>query len=542
MRPAAALVCLIALIEPLAALAQDTDNAEGQLEEIESAIREREAREKGLDSEVKDVSGEVNEIRRDLINAAAVVQDQETQLDDTEREIADLDRRYAERQGAFEKHRAELERTLSALALFARSPPQALIGRPGEWADTVRGLALLDEAIPGLKRSADAAAEAAALAALRDARSRRQIDLVEDRASLAEKRADLRRLLERKSSLHATLVAERRRIGIEIATLGAEATDTRDLIDRLEMARAEVAARQADEAAARAAQPVRSLEPSGTLLADDLALDSPPPLSAAPVEPQASAAAAAASPSLDEPEPGTVETDTEARSRLAIVTPPAPTTPTDSLAAAAASSDLAGPELAAIETDTEAAPRLARLTPSSPGAPADSPAAAPSSDLARLGAAIVEPEADASTRLAALPVSPPRPPVNSSLPYPAHGYVITRFGARIEGDQKSLGTSIRTRESAQVVAPRRGEVVFAGSFRGFGQLLILEHEGGYHSLLSGFSRIDAQVGQQVLAGEPVGVMGIVAESATILYIEIRQNRQPIDPIPWLLAGDRKVSG
>ena len=155
---------------------------------------------------------------------------------------------------------------------------------------------------------------------------------------------------------------------------------------------------------------------------------------------------------------------------------------------------------------------------------------------------IAKPNSDAasSPRLAALPMSPP--PVKSSLPYPAHGDVIIHFGGRSKDGKNSLGASIRTRDRAQVVAPRDGEVVFAGLFRGYGQLLILEHDDGYHSLLSGFSRIDAEVGQAVLAGEPVGVMGIVAESAKILYIEIRQNRQPIDPIPWLLAGDRKVRG
>jgi len=544
-----ALVTLMAVLAPTAAIPQDDDTPEDQLEEIENAIREREVRDKGLESEVKDASGQVEKLRQDLIDAAAVVQDQETQLGDTEREIEDLDRRYAERQAAFEKHREELERTLAALALYARSPPQALIARPGEWADTVRGLKLLDNAIPALKESADAAAaEASALAALRDARSKRQVDLADNTTALAETRAELRHLLERKSSLHATLVAERRRLGYEITALAAEATDTRDLIDRLEMARAEAAARQADEAAARAAQPAEPSDSTGSLRADDLVVGAPPPPPDAPVEPAAADPAPAPSPDLADPDLAAPEIDEEVAPRMANATPlsDTPAESGDTAPVAAPSSDLAEPELAAPDVDAEPPPRLANTTPPLSGSAAESgdtpPAAAPSADLAELETPAVAPNVDAPTRLAAVPISPPRPPVKSSLPYPAHGDVIARYGAGKDGGQKSLGASIRTRERAQVVAPRRGEVVFAGPFRGFGQLLILEHDGGYHSLLSGFSRIDAQVGQNVLAGEPVGVMGNVAESATILYIEIRQDRQPIDPIPWLLAGDRKVSG
>src|SRR3546814_6464457 len=55
-----------------------------------------------------------------------------------------------------------------------------------------------------------------------------------------------------------------------------------------------------------------------------------------------------------------------------------------------------------------------------------------------------------------------------------------------------------------VVAPLDGTVRFAGEFRGYGRILILEHAGGYHSMISGLGRIDARVGQHVLAGEPLG--------------------------------------
>ena len=76
-----------------------------------------------------------------------------------------------------------------------------------------------------------------------------------------------------------------------------------------------------------------------------------------------------------------------------------------------------------------------------------------------------------------------------------------------------------------------------GDFRGYGQLLIIEHSGGYHSLLAGMTRIDSVMGQQVLTGEPVGVMGGDAGSSTdqdaILYVELRREGQSINPSSWL---------
>jgi murein hydrolase activator len=78
-------------------------------------------------------------------------------------------------------------------------------------------------------------------------------------------------------------------------------------------------------------------------------------------------------------------------------------------------------------------------------------------------------------------------------------------------------------------------VVFAGPFRGYGQLLIIEHSEGYHSLMAGMGRIDTSVGARVLAGEPIGAM---AEDGTpSLYVELRRDGQPINPLPWL--ADRK---
>jgi murein hydrolase activator len=128
------------------------------------------------------------------------------------------------------------------------------------------------------------------------------------------------------------------------------------------------------------------------------------------------------------------------------------------------------------------------------------------------------------------------------LTLPARGEVVREFGVADSAGSPTKGLTIRTRDNAQVVAPYDGQVVFAGPFRGYGQILIIEHSEGYHTLLSGLSRIDAVAGQWVLAGEPIGVMGPGAGGAPELYVELRRNGRPINPLPWLAFHNGKVSG
>lgn len=142
----------------------------------------------------------------------------------------------------------------------------------------------------------------------------------------------------------------------------------------------------------------------------------------------------------------------------------------------------------------------------------------------------------------------PQPPVaarsfakaRGTLPFPAEGRLTQRYGENMESDSLAKGIVITTRSAAQVVSPFDAVVAFAGPFRGYGQLLILEHSEGYHTLLAGMGRLDGTVGQRVLAGEPVGVMS--PEGDTSLYVELRRNGQPINPLPWLAARTNEKSG
>src|SRR4029079_3198048 len=92
------------------------------------------------------------------------------------------------------------------------------------------------------------------------------------------------------------------------------------------------------------------------------------------------------------------------------------------------------------------------------------------------------------------------------LPLPASGRITLRFGDNDGLGAKAQGISIATRPAAQVNSPSDGWVVYAGPFRSYGQLLIINAGGGYHVLLAGMERIDVQLGQFVLAGEPVAMM------------------------------------
>ena len=135
---------------------------------------------------------------------------------------------------------------------------------------------------------------------------------------------------------------------------------------------------------------------------------------------------------------------------------------------------------------------------------------------------------------------------------PVNGVKIRDFGAPDTAGSAEKGLSIATRAGAQVTAPADAWVVYAGPFRSYGQLLILNAGNGYHLLLAGMERISVDLGQFVLAGEPVAVMGsgsqvaaILATGSTqpVLYVEFRRDGTPIDPGPWWAAGEvEKVRG
>lgn len=127
---------------------------------------------------------------------------------------------------------------------------------------------------------------------------------------------------------------------------------------------------------------------------------------------------------------------------------------------------------------------------------------------------------------------------------PSQGKRTRSFGARDDTGGKSEGISIETRPEAQITAPSDGWVIYAGQFRSYGQLLIINAGGGYHILLAGLDQIYTNVGQFVLAGEPVAAMSkappqdanLAQSRNPVLYIEFRKDARPFDPDPWWSEG------
>ena len=175
----------------------------------------------------------------------------------------------------------------------------------------------------------------------------------------------------------------------------------------------------------------------------------------------------------------------------------------------------------AMEAEMEIAARRAaeeeearRATPGEPGR----------SDGGRLGTAI--PFADMAGRVE-LPVA---------------GTLARRYGEKDGGGGTLQGDMLATHSAAIVTAPVDGSVVYAGPFRSYGQLLILNAGDGYHIVLAGMGRISVSPGQSVLAGEPVGLMGETRLASAVafdgtdagpeLYVEFRKDGKPLDPAPW----------
>ncbi|WP_309082666.1 murein hydrolase activator EnvC [Chelativorans sp.] len=135
------------------------------------------------------------------------------------------------------------------------------------------------------------------------------------------------------------------------------------------------------------------------------------------------------------------------------------------------------------------------------------------------------------------------------LPLPVSGEFAKHFGEEDGTGSTLKGDILRTQSGAIVTAPVDGTVLYAGPFRSYGQLLILNPGDGYHIVLAGMDRLNVSLGQSVLAGEPVGMMG-EARLASIaastldgtvpeLYVEFRKDGKPIDPKLWWA---RELSG
>ncbi len=132
--------------------------------------------------------------------------------------------------------------------------------------------------------------------------------------------------------------------------------------------------------------------------------------------------------------------------------------------------------------------------------------------------------------------------LQGKLALPVTGRLKRGFGDDDGVGGSMMGQAIETAPAATITSPSDGVVLYAGAFRSYGQLLILDAGGGYHIVMAGMGRINVAQGQFVLAGEPVGAMGEkllasvapfeVGNGGPLLYIEFRKDGRPVDPAPW----------
>jgi septal ring factor EnvC (AmiA/AmiB activator) len=143
---------------------------------------------------------------------------------------------------------------------------------------------------------------------------------------------------------------------------------------------------------------------------------------------------------------------------------------------------------------------------------------------------------------AALPFTAQR----GNVPMPAVGTIVHRWGDKDTTGHTATGDTLATQSGAIVTAPVDGKILFAGAFRSYGQLLILDAGETYHIVLAGMDQLTVAQGQVVLSGEPVGIMGESRIASTafdgnvsaqpLLYVEFRKDKKPVDPGPWWSKG------
>ncbi len=154
-------------------------------------------------------------------------------------------------------------------------------------------------------------------------------------------------------------------------------------------------------------------------------------------------------------------------------------------------------------------------------------------ELAALPGPVLRPADLSQAAIAPAPqAAPTRLPAEAAprLQLPVAGRTLAGFGAVRESGQRNTGITLAPVAGAQVVAPARGRIAFAGAYRGFGQIVIIEHAGGWTSLVTGLARTDVAVGQAVIAGSPIGVAG--ARDAPIT-IELRRAGTPVNPLQFI---------
>jgi len=469
-------------VAPAFAQAPTTDPGE-RLRALESEIERSRRDFEQIRSRAQSLAEETRALRSEMVKAARAAQESEDLLSELEGQLEDLKARELARSEALKRRSQQMVGVLTALQRLAWRPTEALIAQPQTPAETVRSAILLRAAVPEIERSAQS------LRGEIDQVTRLRAEIGEQKARIAQtaqrleaEHLRLQEMVERKSTGLRQTEDERIAAETRMRDLAAQAEDLRDLLTRLEAERqrrlADAARKEAEEKAAREAE-----------------------VAAREAAREAEIKAARAAHEAKEAErKAELQAARDARER---------------------------------ERAEARAAREAEMKATAEAKQAQLAAQA----AAQQAATAAEEAAQARPGAAGRPFSL----MQGRLPFPARGRVAERYGQINEVGHETKGITIQTRKEAQVIAPHDGQVVFAGPFRGYGLLLIIEHSDGYHTLLAGMARIDCPVGQKLLAGEPVGQMGS-DDAKPALYVELRHNGQPVNPLPWLMAHKNKARG
>lgn len=506
MRPVKALALIAAAVlltgaSPAHATWDRPVDAGERLRELETRLEQSRAEHAEIRRKAEALAAETGHLRAEMVKAARAAQESEDLLSDLEGRLEDLRRRETAQSEALERRSRQMVGVLTALQRLAWRPTEALMAQPQSPADTVRSAILLRAAVPQIEQSArDLKVEIDSVSKLRTEIGEQHKLIAATTERLETEHVRLKDMLERKSVVQDAAERERLNVEARLQDLAGQAEDLRDLLGRLDQERerrlAEAAAKAAAERTAREAEAM-----------------------ARRVAQEAEAAAQKAA------------RDAELAAQRA--------------AQQAAAEAKAREEAASQAARQAAAEALARREEAARAAQEVELRAQTEAKEKQLAAEQATRDAEQAAReaAAARPVRNEKPfsQAHGRMPFPARGAVVETYGRPTETGQVAKGITIATRKAAQVVAPYDGHVAFAGPFRGYGLLLIIEHSEGYHTLLAGMAQIDCAVGQKLLMGEPVGLMG-QDDGKPNLYVELRRNGQPVNPLPWLMAHKSKAGG
>lgn len=483
---------LLSVASPHQALAQaapaaNRDDARRTLEKKRQELDAVQSKEKSLESDVAGLDSEREKLNLQLVETANMIQKSEGQLSSIEGRLGELEAQEKQVRGSLEARHGQISKLLAALQRMGRNPPPVLITRREDALKMVRSAMMISSAFPGLKEQAMTLSERLDDLVRVMTEIRDEGDrLRTETARLGEAKNRLTGLMEAKKLTLADRQAELASVRSATAEISKNVGDLSELIGKLDNTVAEKTGLGSYNDERRKSQAI-TVEPPPADQPD--AAPPPPQKSQEPVKPQDAAVAAPA----PAPAPA-AEPQPEAETQVAALQPP--------------------PRLK---------PQIIEI--------------APSGGLAGARPGRIKPE---------IPFAEAR----ARLPLPAQGRRVLAFGERTQYGANSKGIVIETRTAAQITSPCDGWVVYAGEFRSYGQLLIINAGDGYHVLLAGMSQIDVAPGQFVLAAEPVGTMSNAGKNGQeapsvglpVLYVEFRKDGRPIDPDPWWVAGQQKVQG